>query len=54
MYAMVALDIESVSTKRPALYVQQIRREVDKEEQAVISTNALTMEQPGLICKTQH
>lgn len=53
MHAMVALDIPSVSTKRPALYVRQIHREVGKEEQAVISTNALAMEQPGLICKTQ-
>jgi hypothetical protein len=50
---MVALYIQSVSTKRPAPYVQRFFREVDEDEQAVTSTKALVMEQPGLICKTQ-
>lgn len=49
---LVVLYIQSVSTKRPALYVQQIHREAGGGEQAVTSTKALALEQPGLICKT--
>ena len=37
MHTVVALYIQCVSTKRPALYAEQVYREVD-EEQAVTST----------------
>lgn len=48
---MLVLHIRRISTKRPALQVQWIHREVHGREKAVTSAEALVPEQPGLVCK---